>query len=112
MITQKSLGEKLKVLRDNLGFSQDYVAKELGINRQAIIGIESGVRKIDSFELLELSNIYGISIKDLFESEQPVPNLQNAVLCLRNRESITEDGKKAILDFQKIIEDYEFLKRI
>lgn len=56
------LGQRLRSSRDYLGYSQDEVAKHLGISRTALSNIESGQRKIDALELKKLAALYQRSI--------------------------------------------------
>ena len=113
MLTSHQLGKKLKELREKIGFSQEFVAKELGVARQAIIGIELGKRKIDSFELFKLANLLNINVTDLMTKQMPsISNFQEAIIHLRNKNLLDEEEKKALFDFQKICDDYEFLKSI
>ena len=48
----RALYERIKEARTELHLSQDYVAKFLGVNRTAIVEIESGKRKVSADELL------------------------------------------------------------
>lgn len=113
MLTLSQLGKKLKNFREKAGFSQEFVAKELDITRQAIINIESGKRKIDSFELFKLAALYNVSASDLITEQSPVvSNFQEAVMRLRNSNLLDEEEKKALFEFQKICRDYEFLKNL
>jgi transcriptional regulator with XRE-family HTH domain len=53
---------RLREAREYLNFSQEEVANSLGISRPAVTNIESGARKVDSFELDRLSRLYGRSV--------------------------------------------------
>lgn len=55
---RKALGERLREAREYLGFSQDEVAKYLGVARSALSNIETGQRKVDALELKRLSALY------------------------------------------------------
>lgn len=113
MLKLEILGKKLKIIREQLGFSQEFVARELDLNRQAIIGIESGKRKVDSFELFKLAEIYRVSVSDIMsESKLAVPNFQEAITHLRCNHELSDEEKNALMEFDQIYRDYEFLKRI
>lgn len=58
-----SIGNRLKKLREEVKLSQDYVAKQLGINRSAISLMESNQRRISADELEKLACIYGVSME-------------------------------------------------
>jgi transcriptional regulator with XRE-family HTH domain len=59
-IFYKKLSKKIKTIRERLGFSQETLAKELGINRVAISQIENGERKISAEEIVKLSKVFNI----------------------------------------------------
>lgn len=55
---RRALGERLREAREYIGFSQDQVAKFLGVSRSALSLIESGQRKVDALELKKLAGLY------------------------------------------------------
>lgn len=113
MLTLEKLAQRLKQIRENLGYSQDFVAGELGLSRQAIINIESGKRKVDSFELFKLSDLFGVSAIDLInEDKVAVKNFQEAAVFYRKDKPLSDFENKALSDFDKINKDYDFLKSI
>ena len=66
----KKLGERLRTLREKLGFTQEFVAKKMGLDSQVIISaIESGTRKIKAQELSQLAKIYFCDITYFLDSE-------------------------------------------
>lgn len=112
MLNQKQLGEKIRELRKKLGFTQDFVAQTLDIGRQALLTIEAGKRKIDTYELFKLSDLFGVEIKELLSGKVSVTSFDDAILECRKNESISEKGKRGLIEFQKICKDFEYLKRI
>ncbi len=109
MITLKDLGGRLKELRESLGFSQDYVARQSGMTGQAIIAIESGRRKVDSFELFRLAALYNVEVMDLMTEKAVAPSVfEEAMTHVR----LSSEEREKLLEFQKICEDYSrFLGR-
>lgn len=61
----RALYERIKEARTELHLSQDYVAKFLGVNRTAIVEIESGKRKVSADELGKFSELFQISADEL-----------------------------------------------
>ena len=53
--------DRLRLARQRLSLTQDYVASLLNLPRTAVVQIESGKRKLASSELESLCRIYGIS---------------------------------------------------
>ncbi|KUF38614.1 helix-turn-helix transcriptional regulator [Myroides marinus] len=53
--------EKIKSIRKNSGYSQEYVAERLGISQKAYSDIESGKTKLKNEVLYEIAKILDIS---------------------------------------------------
>ncbi len=69
------LNEKLRKLRIEKEFTQDYVAKYLNMTRQGYAHYEAGLRNPDHQTLLKLSNLYHIDIGDLINNfTTPIDN--------------------------------------
>lgn len=71
----RALYERIKEARTDLHLSQDYVAKFLGVNRTAIVEIESGKRKVSADELGKFSELFQIPADELLNgrsTEMPV----------------------------------------
>lgn len=62
--------EKLRDAREKLGYSQEYVARCLGISRSAVTQIELGNRKVSSDELAAFCGLYHLSADYLTGVEQ------------------------------------------
>ena len=64
---------KIKKLREKNGFSQEYLAKQLGISRPTFILIEKGKRELTISELKKLAAILNISLEEfLFNKKKGV----------------------------------------
>ena len=71
----KALYERIKKARTELHLSQEYVAKFLGVNRTAVVEIESGKRKVSAEELGKFSELFQIPVDELLNgrsAEMPV----------------------------------------
>lgn len=68
-ITQEELARRLREAREKAGFTQEQVAKELGLLRPIIAQIEAGKRKVSSLELVSLARLYGRSLSSFFEED-------------------------------------------
>ena len=71
----RALYERIKEARTELHLSQDYVAKFVGVNRTAIVEIESGKRKVSADELGKFSELFQIPADELLNgrsTEMPV----------------------------------------
>ena len=59
--------ERLRKARNELGFSQEYVADYLGISRSTMTQIELGNRKITTEELVKFCKLYCLSADYLLD---------------------------------------------
>ncbi|MFQ5456434.1 MAG: type II toxin-antitoxin system antitoxin SocA domain-containing protein [Nitrospirota bacterium] len=61
----KKLAKRIKNLREEVGFSQETLAKKLGVSRVVISQIENGERKVSAEEITKLSKIFNLSVDTL-----------------------------------------------
>lgn len=70
MDNKKLLGQRIKQIRKQSGFTQEKLSELIGIETGSLSGIESG-RSFPSMTTIEkISNILGVEIKTLFEFNQ------------------------------------------
>lgn len=98
-IDRRQMGQKLKEVREYLGFSQEHVATFLGLSRSAVSLIESGKRKVELNEITKLSKLYNRPVEDLSgtdsvrASQEDLPKveiIQRAIgeLCSEDRDEV------------------------
>ena len=64
---RKSLGEALKEHRTRCMMTQEFVAEQLGVSRQAVSKWENGTSDPSTSNLLALAKLYGISAEELLK---------------------------------------------
>ena len=69
-IIRRSLGEALKVHRQNCGMTQEYVAEALGVSRQAVSKWETGAAEPSTSNRLALAKLYGGEAGELLRGVQ------------------------------------------
>lgn len=62
-----TLGQHLKQLRENKGYSQEKFAEKVDLDRTYISGLERGLRNPSFLILKKLANSLEINISELFE---------------------------------------------
>ena len=92
----ESLSKRLKSLRENARFTQDEVAKLLGVRRLVITNIENGSRKITAEELYIFSKIYGLSMEELYTGENKEKLLAK---FSRTFDELSNKSQKEVLEF-------------
>lgn len=67
------LNEKLASLRRRSGYSQESLAEQLGISRQAVSKWEAGLTQPDVANLVALSDLYGVTLDHLLKDAPNQP---------------------------------------
>jgi len=60
----------LKILRNKLGKNQSYIASVIDKTQQTIGNWESGIGEPNIYELIKITNLFGISLDDFIKSKQ------------------------------------------
>ena len=81
------LSEKLYKLRKNSGLSQEQLAEQLNVSRQAISKWESGTAVPESEKLITISNYFGVSVDYLLKDDEEQ---------VKPTDSISEENPKTI----------------
>ena len=71
-IKSKSLGELLKGKRIEMKMTQEYLAEQVGVSRQAVSKWESGNAEPSMSNLIAISKILNIATDDLFSSQSSI----------------------------------------
>lgn len=66
----KSLGEAIRDHRTHCGMTQEFVAENLGVSRQAVSKWENGTSDPSTSNLLALAKLFGISAEELLKKVQ------------------------------------------
>lgn len=64
-VVTKSLGEKLKNYRTSCMMTQEFVAEQIGVSRQAVSKWENGTSDPSTSNLFALAKLYGVSVEEL-----------------------------------------------
>ncbi len=102
---------KIKKRRNELQYSQEYMASKLGISQPAYANLENGETKITTKRLEKIAKILEIELIDLLDSNTTVNNINNNA---KNTYGIVENLYQANKEFVDIIikqyeKDKEFL---
>lgn len=72
-----TIGNRISELRKAKGYTQEYVAEQLGVSRQAVSKWEQNQTSPDTKNLIALSSLLGVSIEFLAMGSTPAPQQQN-----------------------------------
>ncbi|MFM9988710.1 helix-turn-helix domain-containing protein [Flavobacterium sp.] len=70
MSLKEKFGNKIKTLREQKGYSIEYLANISNIDRTYISDIEKGTRNVSLLIIEKLAKAFEIKIQDLFDYEE------------------------------------------
>ncbi len=78
------LAQKVTDIRKRSGFTQEEIAKKLGVSRQSWITVEKGQRDLNTEELKRLSEVFGVDIVDFFKETPDIDKFRQMYFaCIR-----------------------------
>ena len=89
------LHDRIKAARKELRYSQEEVAKHIGINRTAVVEIEAGKRKVSTDELKRFCELFGKTADELLYGNEPS---DRDMLLLRRFNTLDEADQRDIMD--------------
>ena len=97
--SRQDLGARLREAREYLGYSQDEVAKALGLSRPAVTNMESGARKVEARELEKLARLYGRSIHFFLTGEEEPAENTSVAFAARALQGLSPSDLDEVLRF-------------
>lgn len=104
-----NFGEKIKYLRNEKGWTQEYVAKKLNISTPALSRYEAGTYEPKDLSIVsEFAKLYDVTTDYLLgisDERKPLPADSDFRIGLSRTEegSLSEDEKQQIRDFAKYV---------
>ena len=110
-----NFGERIKSVREKVGYSQDYVASELGMSQKAYSKLENNEIQIKGEVLVKLAEIFKSDILELIPQEA-VLNYNNIHNCQTGNGVVYNNGEKLEELYKKLLDakdqQIESLKQI
>ncbi len=104
----QTLGKKIRLLRHQKSWSQEDVAKQLGISIPAFSKIETGITDINLSRLEQVAKLFELTVVQLLsthgDEDQETYNMEvnNLTLKLHERESELIDLQKKLIDLYEV----------
>lgn len=70
---QFEIAKRIQKARKNAGFTQNYVAKSLGLTYQAISNYERGINRIEVSTLSSLCDLYKVPMSSILQDDADIP---------------------------------------
>ena len=90
-------GNKLRLLREFRNYSQEYVAKKLGITQNTYSRVENNQTRITTERLHQIAEILNVPVGELVSNEDLVIHCRNSS-PVNNYSGLKQDSFKELLD--------------
>jgi transcriptional regulator with XRE-family HTH domain len=97
------LGERLRRSREYLGLSQSDVAKHMSLSRPAITNMESGRRKVSTFELARLAKLYRQPYEYFLGEIPEAPEDTTTTALFRAARDLSDRDREQVLRFAQFL---------
>ena len=110
---QKSLvtGPRIKEVRKKRGYTQEYVAREIGISRSTVASWETGVREPSVLELIAFCELFGVSFDYMCGRTDAVIEAERPAVYNIRPEELNAMGKKLLYEFYTFLKENEPYKK-
>ncbi|HQC74586.1 MAG TPA: helix-turn-helix transcriptional regulator [Bacilli bacterium] len=107
-MTNIIIGENIRTLRENAGFTQTNLALFLGVDQSLITRIEKGERSLSTDMLEKLASLFGVTVEQM---EKPSVTISKLSFAFRGSK-FTVAEMEAIAAINKIALNSEFMRTI
>lgn len=92
-MSMTNVGEKLRDLREILGYKQSVVAEALGLNNAALSYMESGKRMPSAEELGKLARFFRVPVGEFYRQPRPLQPVDRQAMYVFEYELDEEERK-------------------
>ncbi|MBP7741100.1 MAG: helix-turn-helix domain-containing protein [Candidatus Pacebacteria bacterium] len=85
--------QKFKEIRAQKSFTQEQVAKAIGVSRPTYSAIEAGKQELSLDEASKLANLFGIGVEDLLSGSVPNIEKYKHMILTYLRMNLSKDGR-------------------
>lgn len=101
------LGENIKSYRTKQGYSQDDLAKFLGLTRTSVVNIEKGRQRPPLHTVYDLSIFFNVDISNLLPSKDLKQQVDLRKTAKENFQSIEKRFKDVPIDEEKLSQFFQ-----
>ena len=103
-IARETLSARLKEAREYRGFSQEEVARHLGVPRTAVSLMENGSRRVEALELRRLANLYQTTMENLAGLDQETKEPESVRMVARAAAELSATDRDEVLRFVQFLQ--------
>ena len=79
------VSKNITFLRKQFGYSQDEIANKLGVSRQTYSKFENGSAELNTMQVQQIANIYGVKVSELFNEIQDTEKFKQMLVYILSK---------------------------
>ena len=79
------VSNNITFLRKQFGYSQDEIANKLGVSRQTYSKFENGSAELNTMQVQQIANIYGVKVSELFNEIQDTEKFKQMLVYILSK---------------------------
>ena len=79
------VSNNITFLRKQFGYSQDDIANKLGVSRQTYSKFENGSAELNTMQVQQIANIYGVKVSELFNEIQDTEKFKQMLVYILSK---------------------------
>ena len=96
MNTNVEIGGRIRLARERLHLSQEFIAAQIGMNRTSFVHLEAGDRKVTAEEVLEISRVLGLTATEILDGRST--DAANTTVFARAFGELSAQDQKEVLN--------------
>jgi transcriptional regulator with XRE-family HTH domain len=104
------LAENIKMLREKMSYTQEFVAKYLGVSREIVSFYENGNRSVTAPHLEKLSDLFRVETRKLKREKLEEDALR--IACAFRANGFAEEDALAMAWFQRVMKNYLRIQKL
>jgi transcriptional regulator with XRE-family HTH domain len=110
--TRDELGSAISALRDEAGLTQQRLGEDTGLGQTAISRIETGDRRVETLELLDIAQALGVTVDVILERAVGVGATNDGVQLLALRVGDQDPDAASLAWVAPFLEHFEHLEAL
>lgn len=99
-------------MREEAGLTQQQLGNESGLGQTAVSRIETGDRRIDTLELLDIARAVGVTVNEVLDRAATLDGAEDGVQLLALRVGDRDPEVESLEWVEQFLRDFDRLERL
>jgi transcriptional regulator with XRE-family HTH domain len=110
--TRVQLGRAISELREQAGLTQQRLGEETGLGQTAVSRIETGDRRVDTLELVDIARALGVTVSEILDRAPVANGNEDGAQLLALRVGDHDPDATSLAWVNQFLKDFDRLERL